>query len=193
MSFRTEFKIILHQNKFHSFVDWLNRNEFKKIYKPRKVFSTYYDNYNFQMFRDSEEGIIPRKKIRIRSYDKYTHNSNSNFEIKISSLEGRFKKTYKNKIINQYYDKDYGYVMPVINVSYLRRYFFKEETRLTIDSKIYYSNLNNTGGFKVFEKYIIEFKTKKRLDDLNILNNFNISNVRYSKYCEAIKSYYNFI
>ena len=43
------------------------------------------------MFLDSEEGCVPRKKIRIRSYpmaDKKT----KNLEIKISSIEGRFKK-----------------------------------------------------------------------------------------------------
>jgi len=193
MSFRTEFKTVLHHSKYYNFIDWLNKNEFKKIYKPRTVFSTYYDNYDFQMFRDSEEGIIPRKKIRIRSYDKYTHDINSNFEIKISSLEGRYKKTFKNNIIKKFYDKEYGYVSPVINVSYQRIYFLKEDIRLTIDSKINYSNIKNTSGFKIFDKYIVEFKTKKRLDDLNILNNYNIVNARYSKYCEAIKSYYNFI
>ena len=42
------------------------------------------------MYKDSIEGSVPRKKIRIREYpnsrdDKYY------FEIKTSSVEGRFK------------------------------------------------------------------------------------------------------
>ena len=51
--------------------------------------SIYFDNRTLDMFSDSEEGNLPRKKIRLRSYPP---NSNKkNLEIKISSIEGRFK------------------------------------------------------------------------------------------------------
>ena len=44
------------------------------------------------MFVDSEEGTLPRKKIRIRSYKTADHaEQDSNLEVKISSVEGRYK------------------------------------------------------------------------------------------------------
>ena len=51
------------------------------------------------MYLDSEDGCLPRKKIRIRFYPN--QNSGFNLETKISSVEGRFKsskKIDKNKL-----------------------------------------------------------------------------------------------
>ena len=42
------------------------------------------------MYRDSVEGSVPRKKIRIRNYPN-TDDKNYYLETKISSIEGRFK------------------------------------------------------------------------------------------------------
>lgn len=192
MSFRTEFKIIIHYNQYFNFLEWLSKNKFKKIHKSRKIFSTYFDNNDLEMFRDSEEGIIPRKKIRVRSYDKITHDKNSNFEIKITSLEGRYKKIINKTVLKNYFDPIYGHTYPVINVFYDRKYFIKDNIRLTIDSKLGFSNIENTNSYDLFDKYIVELKSKKRLDDLNILEKFNVTNSRFSKYCEAIKLNYNF-
>ena len=47
-------------------------------------------NKNFDLFRDSEEGLLPRKKIRIRNYPNSEDKKNY-LEIKYSSVEGRFK------------------------------------------------------------------------------------------------------
>ena len=69
----------------------------KKIYEKRTVFSTYYDNDYFASYRNSEEGVTPRKKMRIRSYNSNQHSSNSMFESKISSEVDRFKKVEKFK------------------------------------------------------------------------------------------------
>ena len=62
MSFRTEFKIIIHYNQYFNFLEWLSKNKFKKIYKSRKIFSTYFDNNDLEMFRDSEERYNTKKK-----------------------------------------------------------------------------------------------------------------------------------
>ena len=128
----------------------------------------------------------------MRSYDKITHDKNSNFEIKITSLEGRYKKIVNRKVLKNYFDPIYGYTFPVINVFYDRKYFIKDNIRLTIDSKLSFSNIENTNSYNLFDKYIVELKSKKRLDDLNILEKFNVTNSRFSKYCEAIKLNYNF-
>ena len=41
----------------------------KRLYKGRLVNSLYYDTELLEMFYHSEEGVTPRKKIRIRWYD----------------------------------------------------------------------------------------------------------------------------
>ena len=63
-----------------------------ELYPMRKVNSCYFDTNELQMFHDSDQGVLPRKKIRIRNYNDekiFTE------ETKISSEEGRFKKTKK--------------------------------------------------------------------------------------------------
>ena len=62
----------------------------QKFYIPkRKIESIYFDNKIKTSFKDSEEGVVPRKKIRIRNYPA-TKKINL-LEKKISSIEGRFK------------------------------------------------------------------------------------------------------
>ena len=64
----------------------------KKLYKGRLVNSCYLDTYDLRMFSESDEGILPRKKIRFRWYE---NEEIFNKEIKISSIEGRFKRFQK--------------------------------------------------------------------------------------------------
>ena len=84
---------------------------------------------NLALYNDSEEGSLPRKKIRLRWY-----NNNKKFvkETKISSFEGRFKTTEKLENLNfskildyKFLDSQYGLVYPTIIVSYLREYFIQ--------------------------------------------------------------------
>ena len=94
MSFRFEQKVLFHFSdylKLKNFIFNLGGSEF---YPKRKINSLYFDNSNNEMYLHSEDGCLPRKKIRIRNYP---NNENSNFylEKKISSVEGRYKKTQK--------------------------------------------------------------------------------------------------
>ena len=68
MSFRIEKKIILNKKKTFKFKDWLRQNNIKNIYTDRQVYSIYFDNKINQSFYESEEGVVPRKKIRLRYY-----------------------------------------------------------------------------------------------------------------------------
>ena len=68
MSFRKEEKLNINKNQLFSLLDWIVKNDGHKLYEDRMVSSTYFDNDSMQMFKDSEEGTVPRKKIRIRSY-----------------------------------------------------------------------------------------------------------------------------
>ncbi len=73
------------------------------------------------MFHDSEEGVLPRKKVRIRWYD---NSKIFRLENKTSSIEGRFKvitKLEDNISDNELFTKNrmdaqYGHIQPILKV-----------------------------------------------------------------------------
>ena len=72
---------------------------------------------------------MPRKKIRIRNYPAQNIRY-SNLEIKISAIEGRFKKSkkisnkdFKKMIVEGYIDHQYGPCMPKLIINYSREYY----------------------------------------------------------------------
>ena len=90
MSFRIEKKIFVKRENLFEFKKMLFDNGARTLYQNRKVQSIYFDNLKLQMYKDSIEGLAPRKKIRVRNYP---NNSEITYklEIKISSVEGRHK------------------------------------------------------------------------------------------------------
>ena len=110
-----------------------------------------------QFFWDSEEGLLPRKKIRIRWYND---NYNTTKEVKIASIEGRYKYIDNsfnydstNDIIKaRIFDTDYGFLFPSLIVTYNRKYYEYYGLRFTFDSNISYSKPNNNNLF--FQKII---------------------------------------
>lgn len=194
MSFRIEEKIPL--SKSDSFIAFENFMDigFKELHPEREIHSIYFDTYSYYVFADSEEGVLPRKKIRIRSYPNDT-NKIYKLETKISSIEGRFKKTQNlsekerlNYIENSYFDNLYGDMYACCKVQYNRQYFIKDGIRITYDNNIKYSQVNESTGISVFEnKCVFEIKTdyKKNQDFINNLIPF--PRARFSKFSEAIK------
>ena len=90
MSFRIEEKLLINFNQVFDLKKWLSDKRYYKLYPDRKIKSLYFDNLSFEMYNDSIEGVVPRKKIRIREYPG--ENDNKYYlEIKHSSVEGRFK------------------------------------------------------------------------------------------------------
>ena len=63
MSFRTEEKIIIHQNQLKEFKSLILKNHGTKLYPKRKICSLYFDNPVLQMFADSEEGTWEKEEI----------------------------------------------------------------------------------------------------------------------------------
>ena len=196
MSYRIEKKYIINPNKSEIFINDLIRAGANKIYKKRIIFSTYYDNDYLTSYSNSEEGIVPRKKIRIRSYDIDKHSEVSKLEFKISSEINRFKETKKFKNKSEfikiskkgYLDKFYGYCKPKINVTYEREYFLLNQTRVTLDKNITYSNMNLVKSKFSEPLSVVEFKSNIN-DEMNI-NNYFLSNSisRFSKYCRAVNA-----
>ena len=191
MTFRIEDKILSNNLNNYLIKDFLSKNNATKIHDDRLISSLYFDNKFFQMFTDSQEGCVPRKKIRLR---KYSNSDQINFEIKTSSVEGRYKTTkiinnkeYQKYIKQGIFDNLYGLCFPVINIKYQRKYMKVFSQRTTIDSNIEYQNYVSKKIIKDNFNQIIEIKTSIN-EDLNKLNsNFPFRRSRFSKYSEAIK------
>jgi SPX domain protein involved in polyphosphate accumulation len=90
MSFRIEEKLYIKKENLIQFQEQLQKSSFQNLYHPRIIESLYFDNHNLQTYNDSIEGMVPRKKIRIRNYPS-SDDKKFYFEIKNSSVEGRFK------------------------------------------------------------------------------------------------------
>ena len=200
MSFRLEKKFTLDTRKYDEFIRYINTIEAKKIYNSRKVFSTYFENDFFSSFKQSEEGVVPRKKIRIRSYNTNDHSLVSKLEIKISAEDSRFKKVERikskhqiEKLLNRgFIDRNYGLCKPLLNVSYEREYYQLTDHRITIDKNISYCNFKKKK--KIFKEplSIIEFKSDTT-KDINLYDNILTSPIsRFSKYCRGMnKVFFN--
>lgn len=198
MSFRKEEKLKVDKNKLIDLLDWININKGYKLFESRIVSSTYFDNSDIRMFRDSEDGCVPRKKIRLRSYSKDKHSSGTTLlEIKVSSVEGRYKTSTKlfnlNKALSLgIFDPDYGICMPKVRVTYTREYFSIHNVRLTIDKDIQYEKINSDGNniyLNTDSNIIVEIKATNEVPIEYLFKMFPFERVRFSKYSRAINYY----
>ena len=193
MSFRTEEKLYIRQENLIDFKKFIFNLSGKKIHKPRKIKSLYFDNSNLNMYNDSVEGIVPRKKIRIRNYLNSEDKQNY-LEIKYSSVEGRFKtrKIIDNKTVDFYkragcFDNKYGLCMPNFYVTYDREYMIIDDVRISIDKNIKYENFK-TNYYQKEKNCIIELKTSADKDSDDLVNLFPFQRIRFSKYCFAVEN-----
>jgi len=196
MSFRIEKKLFIVPEKKLIFLEWLNNSGGTKIFSDRDVSSIYFDNENFQMFKESEEGIVPRKKIRIRSYNLFKKLEGTELlETKISSSEGRYKQSnsienYKDLIKFGIFDKQYGACSAKLMVNYKRSYYKVKNLRLTYDRDIKYYKYNSSkieSRNEISDDFIsVELKSTSTNLENYILKNFPFSTVRFSKYCRGI-------
>lgn len=192
MSFRVEQKIPVSLADGSKIIHDLSKNGLKVLYPEREISSDYFDTKDLSLFRDSEEGLLPRKKIRIRQYP-LSKELNFHLETKISSIEGRFKtssklskKDYRNTFKFGFFDQFYGMLEPKINVSYLRKYYSYEGMRLTLDREIKYQDLNSKTNLHYEPSCVIEIKAPHNITSDHISKIFSLHTKRFSKYCNAI-------
>jgi len=158
---------------------------FKYLHPERVISSIYYDNNRFQIYQDSAEGIVPRKKIRIRESFGELH-----LEHKFKNQNGKYKKHQKvSNIPNKIIDNIYGVTFPVCKIEYKRLYLTNNKIRITVDSNLKYQNYKNSISNYNVSFFITEFKMH---NDLEISKNFidskiNFSTIKFSKYDDAIK------
>ena len=192
MTFRIERKLHLNNKNIFELKNIFSNQGFKRIFPNRIIFSCYLDTIDYQMYKDSIEGTVPRKKIRLRSYNKL-FKEKVYLEIKINSVEGRYKKVtevinYKDIFDKGYFDQDYGICYPKLLVKYKRSYFKKDNVRLTIDKEVkfskFYKDLKN--NFSSFENYDCAELKCNNIYELSKIELDQLQIIRNSKYCNGI-------
>ena len=182
-------------------INRLDLNILKKKFKLRKKFesrqinSYYFDTPFLKDFIDSEEGTVPRKKLRFRWYGK-KKTKIGNFEIKITEDLVRKKEKIKienfdleiNKILHRFKFK----YIPIIKVSYQRDYFKSSISNLDMnyDTDIIYERLGK--NYQKISKVhdftnIFEVKDNFYISPDSFLKFINHKRIRFSKYSEGVK------
>lgn len=194
MSFRVEQKIPLSLADGLKIIEDLSRDGLSNLYPQRKISSDYFDTKDLCLFKDSEEGLLPRKKIRIRQYPNESSNTDISLETKISSIEGRFKTSQKISSLEikslyqtGYFDQFYGNLEAKINVSYLRKYYAFKGMRITLDRNIIYKDLISKSNIFFEPTCVIEIKAGPHISQDHLSRLFSFHSKRFSKYCNAIK------
>ena len=194
-SFRIENKYKVELAKLDEVYKFLGDNSAEELYPKRFIKSIYFDNDIFSSYNHSIEGIVPRKKTRIRTYsrdDIYNKKNLFSLENKINSVEGRYKTVKKNiehlKLLNQgIYDNNYGLIFPKVEISYYREYYSLFNLRITFDTKIDYKIFNEKSLKINFEECVLEVKSNN-LDNMNYIDdNIFFMKTRFSKYCNAVE------
>jgi len=192
MSFRKEKKFRLSISDMSNLKEELFQDGMEELHEPRFVNSCYFDNYLLSMLHESEEGVLPRKKIRIRWYNK---DSNFTKETKISSIEGRYKYTEKMNQINtvnelkktNIYDQSYGYLLPTLIVSYRREYYTYKDLRITMDNSIKYADMRkDIHQDYMDDESVMEIKTSIDIPDDYIEKVISQPTSRFSKYSRGL-------
>ena len=63
---RYEKKFRISRSDFPLFLSLINKLKYKKHYESRYISSIYYDTINFNLYRDSINGVSNRRKYRAR-------------------------------------------------------------------------------------------------------------------------------
>lgn len=190
MSFRKEKKYRLTIFEFNNIKSDLIKKGMCALYKSRQIMSTYYDTPLLDMFYNSEEGVLPRKKIRIRSYNT---NDIASIEEKVSSIEGRHKRILARvrkssiKFTKTIQDQQYGLLTPSLLITYNREYYSLKGFRLTFDTSIKYKSLRNSSELEFQDpERVMEVKTPFDIPDELIETTIPYPTSRFSKYARGL-------
>lgn len=202
---RSELKWKLDVNKQLYALALLEENGFTNLYRARRIFSVYYDYPNFRFFRDGEEGVVPRSKLRVRCYKSADQLLQSGrIEIKSTGMSGRTKYSLPLeepaarqlpvylRMIYQHYCA--GVLRPITLVNYQRRYFANAEGyRATVDIDIQYNRVVrfDRRGLVVSTSVrdpdsVMELKTPMHTAPLDFGDNLPLTRMRFSKYNESL-------
>ena len=96
MRYEKKFRISI--SDFSIFLAIINKFRFMNQYQSRFISSIYYDTTDFNLYKDSINGISERKKYRARFYNKDFKEINLEEKIKIADLG--YKNIYTMNELN---------------------------------------------------------------------------------------------
>ena len=189
MSFRKERKFRLTSYEGRALKGRLLRNGMTPLHPDRNICSQYFDTPDFRSFEESEEGILPRRKTRVRWYNN--DQSKLTLERKVSSIEGRFKTSepvtssaFRQILMEGIIDPVYGRLVPSAIVCYRRSYFNYNGLRITFDRDITYQIKPHDILYRDFEE-VVEIKVPYEMADDAIEQLIEMPTSRFSKYGRA--------
>lgn len=191
--YRSEIKYIFNPLDYNSIKKDILINGFSFKHKSNTINNIYFD-FNNESFNDNIDGNLIRAKIRLRWYNKFQ--GHVFLEEKIKKGSAGKKNIFKlninstdnyNELVS-ILEKTTGHkkLKPIIRNMYFREYFEKSNVRLTLDSRIKYSDFEE--NFIFFEKInILEMKFDNKIESIKFdyLPSKMIS--KYSKYQNAIE------
>jgi len=192
MILRKEKKYRFTLHEFYSIKNKLLESGMSQLFKKRRINSLYYDTDLLDMYSHSEEGVLPRKKIRLRWYQS---SKNANLETKISSIEGRSKTVNSSRqlLVNNFpgeiTDQVYGVLTPSLLVTYIREYYTFNNMRITFDESISYQNqrILSLVNFSDSER-VMEIKIGNDISDDYVETLIPYSTARFSKYTRGLSA-----
>tara|TARA_Y100000816_G_C26081580_1_gene570089 strand:+ start:360 stop:1010 length:651 start_codon:yes stop_codon:yes gene_type:complete len=209
-TYRYERKFILPKNYSVDSIESVlikSRFSFTKQHEDRYVNSIYFDNKYLDSVKENLDGVVSKKKIRLRWYGSHNLIQNPRLEVKLKMGYLNTKKIFELKNfkikfsennlnnINSILLKKYNFLNNykiVTSTHYVRKYFISiiNNIRATIDTDIFYKKLRQLNNFNLNNKDsrpILELKYKTADDDYVRTNLKNLT-LRFSKNSKYINS-----
>jgi hypothetical protein len=205
MSSRIEIKWSAHASFLDRIAQLLTDEGYNCLYPARRIFSVYYDAFNHPEYWRGEEGVVPRRKRRIRWYHSSDGFRNeARYEVKISGTDGRLKFTgaadeinYKSppEILRMREMISSRLINPQAMVSYVRRYFGHcSGRRFTVDHDITYRKVHRFDlkslslGTAVRDEFLaLEMKADNTVPNLDFAEAVPMTRVRFSKFSRSLE------
>lgn len=187
---RQENKYLISLSKINIFEKKIINLGFKLNHLPNIINNIYFDNNLMKSALENIEGDEKRAKYRIRWY-----NNDDNFvlekKIKLSSSgykekESLLSKDYRSAIfeVTELIKQN-----PVIKNSYFRKYYIKEDIRITIDTELKFY-LPTSETFKSYFNSIVEIKySTNKIHNLFDKLDIETQLTKFSKYITGLEAF----
>lgn len=206
MSTRIEVKWSAHASYLSRISQLLKDKGYDCLYPARRIFSVYYDGFNTPEYWRGEEGIVPRRKRRIRWYhSRDGFKQGAKYEVKISGTDGRLKFSAPTimtappsspEVLKMREMIATKRISPLVLVSYVRRYFGDDSgKRFTVDHDITYRRVHafdlqrlNLGGAVRDDMLAMEMKADDTVSNMNFAEAIPMTRIRFSKFSRSLEA-----
>lgn len=185
---RREDKYVADFSSYNRVKKTIIKEGFKKAHASNYINNIYYDFEDFS-FNENIEGETYRTKYRLRWYD-----SKDEYILEIKKKNGKSGYKIRNKIeaiSNDELNVKINKILPanfksVIKNRYFREYFVKDDVRITMDSRIRFSDLNND-KYRFYNKIIIEIKYATHTEfDFDLVERLKLTYTKFSKFAKGL-------